>query len=192
MQFAASSFQCDSPSGMSNFDAASYMGIWYEQVHVTGEPFQPDSWTCNTAQYSGLTDAGEFKVSNTGESAHQRFNKRFGVSGSGNCPTPGLAECYVSFFGQSTDYPNYVVLETDYDSYSVINTCEESQQKAYLWFMGREPKVSDDLYSKMMGIAQSHLTYFDYSTLAEPDVQGDMCTYPKPIVELDSLILTLQ
>ena len=113
-------------------------------------------------------------MSNTGESANQRFDKRFGVTGNAGCPTANVAECYVGFFGKYTDYPNYVVLETDYENYSVIHTCEEGQM-AYLWFMSRTPVASQKYMDHMMSVAKANLPNFDFSTLAEPDVQGDMC-----------------
>ena len=133
---------------------------------MKSEPFQPDSWTCNTAQYYGLdTDTGAFTVYNSSEDKRQSFNKRFGVTGKANCPTPFTAACYVGFFGQKTDYPNYNVIETDYVNYSVVYTCEFEKEKPYLWFLCREPVCADEWIEIMMGVAQENLVYFDYDDL---------------------------
>merc|ERR1719498_573897 len=169
-------FHCDTPSGQTPFDPVSYMGIWYEQMHVTGEPFQPDSWTCNTAQYSYLDPStGNFNVANTGESANQRFDQRFGVSGTAKCPTENVAECYVTFFGAPyKDYPNYVVLETDYENYSVIYTCEEAAQFPYLWLMARQPIAEAVYMEHMYYVATQNLIYFDYNEMVF-DEQGSQC-----------------
>ena len=68
-RLASSSLVCDHPAGQTPFDAEAYMGIWIEQQHVHHENFQPDGWTCNTAQYYDLDAAtGKFTVSNTSES----------------------------------------------------------------------------------------------------------------------------
>jgi len=61
---------CDTFDVVTPFDAEAYMGIWSEQHHVKHAYFQKNSWTCNTAQYSGLTADGHFTVSNTSETAH--------------------------------------------------------------------------------------------------------------------------
>lgn len=39
---------CDAVEGLDfTFEPARYMGDWYEIYHSSGEPFQPNSWTCN-------------------------------------------------------------------------------------------------------------------------------------------------
>ena len=76
---------------------------------------------------------------NTGQTATQRFNKRFGVTGPAYCPDATLGDCYVSFFGQKTEYPNYTVLDSDFDNYAVVYTCEADDEFAYLWFLARQP-----------------------------------------------------
>ena len=105
-------FHCDTVSGQTPFDPERYMGVWYEQSHITGEYFQPDSWTCNTAEYTNLdTTTGDFEVSNTGMFAKQRGGKRFGISGTAKCPTENSGDCFVTFYGAPyKDAPNYQVI----------------------------------------------------------------------------------
>ena len=185
-------YVCDTFTTVSPFNAEAYMGIWYEQHHVKDEYFQKNSWTCNTAQYSHLTADGHFTVSNTSETAHQ-FGSRFGVTGKAQCPDPTVASCYVGFFGNYTNYPNYNVLDTDYETYSIVYTCDPSGKgKPFLWLMARQPVADQALVDQMMAKAKSMLPNFDFATLAARDVQGDMCTYPKPIVELATADYSLQ
>jgi apolipoprotein D and lipocalin family protein len=194
MQYAATTAHiCDAITVVQDFNAEAYMGIWYEQHHVRDEYFQFNSWTCNTAQYSALTADGHFTVSNTSESAHQRFNKRFGVTGGAHCPDATKAACFVGFFGNYTDYPNYNVLATDYDNYAIVYVCDPNhKRKTFLWFMSRTPVAEQSLVDDMMAKAKSFLPNFDFTTLAERDVQGDVCTYPKEIVELETADYSLQ
>ena len=87
---------CDTNSPLPfNFEAARYMGTWYEIYHSKGEPFQPDSWTCNTATYSDLDeDKATFKVYNSGQGRF--FGPRFGVHLSAQCPESfGQGRCEV-------------------------------------------------------------------------------------------------
>ena len=87
--------------------------------------------------YTGLTAEGHFDVSNTSESSTQRFNKRFGVTGFVDCVDPTIASCNVTFFGNTTDYPNYRVIDTDYESYSLVYQCG-GDDRASLWMITRE------------------------------------------------------
>ena len=113
---------CDTVAKMTNFDGAAYMGVWYEQDHVVNQGFQLDSWTCTQAHYSGLQADGHFTVRNTSEAALS-FGKPFGVTGTGYCPDLS-GQCYVSFFGQKTTAPNYLVVDTDYTNYSLVYQCD--------------------------------------------------------------------
>ena len=45
---------CDVITPLTDFNATAYMGVWYEQDHVTHQPFQFDSWTCTQAVYTDL------------------------------------------------------------------------------------------------------------------------------------------
>jgi len=115
------------------------------------------------------------------------------VTGKAQCPDPTVASCFVGFFGNYTDYPNYNVLDTDYETYSIVFTCDPSGKgKSFLWLMAREPVADQALIDTIMATAAGKLPNFDFNTLAERDVQGDMCTYPKPIVALETADYSLQ
>ncbi len=65
------------------------------------------------------------------------------MTGTGYCPDLS-GQCYVSFFGQKTTAPNYLVVDTDYTNYSLVYQCDPNVQngKQYLWFLTRQNVVS--------------------------------------------------
>ena len=87
------------------------MGTWFEIHHYKGEPFQPNSWTCNQATYSKLdTEKGTFKVYNSRQGIF--FGPRFGVHGDAMWPLNasefGDDQWFIKFFFQGyDDTPNY-------------------------------------------------------------------------------------
>merc|ERR1719183_100611 len=79
------------------FDAARYMGKWYEIQHSSGAMFQPDFYDCTTADYTDLNlDAGTFTVYN---SSTVKFLPRFGVTGNATVSGTPNGQAIVSFFG---------------------------------------------------------------------------------------------
>ena len=46
----------------------------------------------------------------------------------------------------------------------------------YLWFLSRQPTLSDDLYQQMMDTAKAALPNYDFSQFIF-DVQNDKCNY---------------
>ena len=171
---------CDATSGLSfDFEADRYMGTWYEIYHSKGEPFQPDSWTCNTATYSDLDAAkGTFKVYNSGQGRF--FGPRFGVHLSAQCPAEfGQGQCQVKMWYQKWDKePNYRIIDTDYDNYSIIYSCHEDDMQ-YLWFMSRQPTLSDELYEQMMATAKAALPNYDFGQFIKDTQDASKCKYPK-------------
>ena len=139
---------CDHPAALTNFDGARYMGVWYEQVHVSGQLFEPDDATCVQAKYSDLQSDGHFTVYNSEQDAD--FGPRSGITGTGYCPDAS-GQCFVSFGPQSAaleatnQKPNYSVIDTDYDSYAIVYACGFLHN--FLWLLSREPVISDKLYN---------------------------------------------
>ena len=172
---------CDSVQGLSfTFEPERYMGNWYEIYHSSGEPFQPDSWTCSQASYTDLNlDDLTFKVYNSGSGRF--FGPRFGVHGNAYCPqdtsTFGEGECFVQFFSQPfADTPNYQIIDTDYETYSIIYACHEDDMQ-YLWFMSRTNTLSDEQVAMMMEKSKAAVPNYDFTQLTK-DVQNDnKCTY---------------
>ena len=160
---------CDRQSGLDfTFEPEKYMGTWYEIYHSSGEPFQPDSWTCTQATYSDLDTSGDnptFKVYNSGEG---RFHgPRFGLHGHAMCPgdpsTYGEGQCYVTFFFQPfKKLPNYQIVDTDYENYSIVYACEEDDMQ-YLWFMSRTPTMDDDTYQMLLEKAKVAVPNYNFT-----------------------------
>ena len=174
---------CDTVEGLPfSFEPTRYMGNWYEIYHSSGEPFQPNSWTCNQASYTDLdTEKGTFKVYNSGEGRF--FGPRFGVHGDAKCPLDptefGDGQCFVKFFLQPFyEAPNYQILDTDYENYSIVYACHEDDMQ-YLWFMSRTPTLSDDLFDQMMSTAKARLPNYDFSQLIKDKQDEKKCNYVK-------------
>ena len=168
---------CSNPAPLTNFNGAAYMGIWYEQQHVSGQFFEPDNSTCVQAKYSNLVKDGHFVVENTLQDVN--FGPRTGITGSGYCPDAS-GQCFVSF-GPSLEgeaenkRPNYNVIDTDYNTYAVVYACGLLHD--FLWLLTREPTCSDKLYNKMIASATAKLPHYDFSGLAPREYQGPKCSY---------------
>ncbi len=82
--FTKNATVCDTVGPLATpFDAASYMGTWYNIQHSTGAAFQPDWFDCTTALYSDLdAETATFTVYN---SSSTKLTPRFGVTGSASC-----------------------------------------------------------------------------------------------------------
>ena len=143
----SSSVVCDTFEGLPfDFNAPAYMGTWYEDSHSANQRFAPDSNVCVQADYRDLdTITGKFTVDNSYQASLTDSRDR--LIGEGWCPSklPG-GECFVTF--RSAPYPNapnYNVIDTDYDNYSIVYGCAEDDM-AFLFFLSREPVLSDELY----------------------------------------------
>ena len=158
------------------FEADRYMGLWYEIYHSSGEPFQPDSWTCTQAEYTDLDSDGNFKVYNSGKS---RFGGlRFGLHGHAKCPASDTSgSCYVRFFLQPfEDESNYHIIDTDYDNYSIVYNCDENDMQ-YLWFLSRESTLSDELYNQMLATVKEKLPNYDLTQFIMDNQSDKKCGY---------------
>ena len=172
---------CDQVQGLPfTFEPERYMGNWYEIYHSSGEPFQPDSWTCSQASYTDLNlDDLTFKVYNSGEGRF--FGPRFGVHGNAYCPQDtsefGEGQCFVQFFSQPFyDSPNYQIIDTDYENYSIIYACHEDDMQ-YLWLMSRTNTLSDELLNQMLATAADALPNYDFTQLIQDVQNGSKCEY---------------
>ena len=148
------------------------MGNWYEIYHSSKEPFQPDSWTCVQAQYTDLdAETGSFNVYNSSQG--KLHGPRFGLKGNAYCPSDtsqyGEGQCYVRFFNQEWESePNYLVIDSDYDNYAIVYTCGEDDMQ-YLWFMAREPTLSDELYDSMLATTKLAVPHYDFTKFTKDD-----------------------
>ena len=85
--------------------------------------------------------------------------------------------CKVVFFHVPVLKPNYWVIDTDYENYSVVYACSRHTGTPYLYFLTREPTITEDYYNELRGKAAALLPKFNVDDLAPRDVQGDKCTY---------------
>ena len=139
--------KCDTVYPLSfAFDAARYMGTWYEIQHSHGAFFQPDSFECTIAVYSNLNaEAGTFELYN---SSTVGSKPRFGVHGTASIA--GLPSGQVIVGSPSSTKVNYNVLDTDYETYSIIYDCSENPLIVpYLWIVGRTPTMDPTLLSTL-------------------------------------------
>ena len=166
--------KCDPVSPLEfAFEADRYMGTWYNIQHSHGAAFQPDSADCTTALYSDLNaEAGTFKVYN---SSTISFLPRYGVTGSASVAGLPSGQAIVSFFGQTSDEPNYKVLDTDYDNYSMVTDCREDSVYQ-LWILSRSPTLDEDILNMLTAKAHELLPSYDWS-IVRKDKQGGNCKY---------------
>ena len=103
--------------------------------------------------------------------------------GNGYCPDDS-GHCYVAFYDAPFTYPNYKVVDTDYVSYSIVYACDFHQ---YVWFLTREPVISDEQFEEILKIAVKSLPYFDWTQLNQRTYQGEGCDYWPPASDVEFL-----
>ncbi|XP_075875865.1 apolipoprotein D-like [Nelusetta ayraudi] len=143
--------RCPKPAVQMNFDAARYLGTWYD-IEKLPHTFQKGE--CSTATYS-LKSPGVVGVLNRELLADGTINS---ISGSAMSKDPfEPAKLLVTFFENSPPAP-YWVLSTDYDNYSLVYSCTDLGvlHVEFAWIMSREPTMSEetleDLHSTLASI----------------------------------------
>ncbi|XP_069014102.1 apolipoprotein D-like [Embiotoca jacksoni] len=140
------------PAVRENFDAARYLGTWYE-VQKLPHTFQRGQ--CSTATYS-LKSPGVVGVLNRELLADGTINT---ISGSAEAQSPSdPAKLLVSFFENSPAAP-YWVLSTDYDNYVLVYSCTDLGvlHMEFAWMLSRQPALPEetleDLHSTLSSIS---------------------------------------
>ncbi|XP_070775480.1 apolipoprotein D-like [Enoplosus armatus] len=136
--------RCPKPAVQENFDAARYLGKWYD-IQRLPHAFQKGE--CSTATYS-LKSPGVVGVLNRELLADGTINS---ISGSAMAKDPSEpAKLQVSFFENTPPAP-YWVLSTDYDSYSLVYSCTDLGvlHVEFAWIMSRQPTLPEETIEEL-------------------------------------------
>ena len=131
---------------VQNFDAAKYMGQWYEIARID-QRFQK-GLTQVTAQYS-LNPDGTVKVINRGYNAEKKQWKEAEAKAK-FVSDPKVGALKVSFFGPFYGGYNVVHLESDYQVSLVIGEDTDS-----FWLLSRTPTLPREKVQALLSKAQS-------------------------------------
>lgn len=137
----------DNVTPVSQFDAAKYMGTWYEIARLD-HSFER-GLTHVTAQYS-LRDDGGVKVVNRGYKAAEATwktaeGKAYFVE------RPDIGYLKVSFFGPF--YGAYIVFDLDQKEYR--HSLVSGPNKSYLWLLSRSPTMDEATKKRLVDKAQA-------------------------------------
>ncbi|HEY5778508.1 MAG TPA: lipocalin family protein [Terrimicrobiaceae bacterium] len=134
-------------STVPSVDLRRYSGRWFEIARYPNW-FQRSCQGNAIAQYTPLAD-GSIKVANSCPRADGSMKTITGratvVPGSGN------ARLKVRFFGPFSG--DYWIIGLDEKGYSWALVGHPSRR--FLWILSREPRMGEDLYAKIVGIAVS-------------------------------------
>ncbi|KAM3604240.1 uncharacterized protein V6R79_008346 [Siganus canaliculatus] len=142
--------RCPKPAVQENFDAAKYLGTWYD-IQRLPHAFQKGE--CSTATYS-LKSPGVVGVLNRELLADGTINS---ISGSATAKDPSEpAKLAVTFFEYSPAAP-YWVLSTDYDNYSLVYSCTDLGvlHVEFAWIMSRQPTLPEDTLQELRSTLSS-------------------------------------
>ena len=127
---------------IAEFNKEKYLGKWYEIARIDNR-FEKNLINA-TAEYS-LNEDGSIKVVNKGYNKIK--NKEKTAEGKAKIIDNGLLKVYfVPFFGG--DY-NVLYVDNDYQ-YAAVGGGTEN----YLWILSREQTMENDVYKKLVDIAQ--------------------------------------
>ena len=159
-----------------NFDAAKYLGKWYEIARLP-TPEQPAN-TMATAEYSAGEAEGEVVVKNTAYFADGKQIRA--IAGKAQIQPGDPPRLKVSFGPVLPSEPNYFIMHVsnDYDLALVGNPSRKA-----LWILSRQSTVPDDQIQQMIAIAKEagfkteDLVISDWSKV---DLQQDNQKIPQP------------
>jgi len=137
----------DNVTPVAQFDAAKYMGKWYEIARLDHSFERALSHV--TAQYS-LRDDGGVNVVNRGyQAADAKWEVAQGKAYFVERPDIGYLK--VSFFGPF--YGSYIVFDLDRKAYSYALV--SGPDKSYLWLLSRSPTMDEATKKRLVGKAQA-------------------------------------
>lgn len=131
---------------VSGFDAARYMGTWYELARIDHR-FEK-GLTRVSAQYS-LNDDGTVNVINRGyDAAKKEWRQANGKARF--LGEPDVAALKVSFFGPFYGGYNVVSLDDDYQTSLVIGDSRD-----YFWLLSRRKTIPEQKFRQLLEKARS-------------------------------------
>ncbi len=153
---------------VTNFDAARYVGTWYEIARLD-HSFERGLNNV-TAQYSKRDDGG-IKVINRGYNT-QKSEWKEAEGKAYFVEKPDVGYLKVSFFGPA--YGAYIVFDLDQQNYR--HAMISGPDTSYLWILSRTPTMDEATKKRLVDKAQS--LGFDTSKLIY--VQHDQVAANKP------------
>uniref|UniRef100_A0A3P9K5L3 Apolipoprotein D n=1 Tax=Oryzias latipes TaxID=8090 RepID=A0A3P9K5L3_ORYLA len=141
--------RCPDAAVQEKFDAAAYLGKWYE-IQKLPNSFQKGQ--CSTAQYS-LQSPGVVGVLNRELLNNGTINALTGTAK----PSPTEpAKLMVTFFENSPPSP-YWVLSTDYNNFALVYSCTDLEliHTDFVWILSRTPTLPQETLEKLQNILTS-------------------------------------
>jgi len=165
--------ECPDVTGVSNFDATSYTGQWF-QLSALPLTFNIDD-TCVWAKYTLLSN-GNIAVNNSG--IRPSTGKRSFATGEAAVVQNTSGELDVQFFKDPspTADPNYIVLDTNYTEFTYVWNCNStvSYHTPQLWIMNREYDRNTEYTLLQLEEALDILTDFGYDSGSVDKVRDNM------------------
>ncbi|XP_054914253.1 apolipoprotein D-like [Poeciliopsis prolifica] len=141
--------RCPSAAVQQQFDAARYLGKWYE---IQRMPHTFQNGQCSTATYS-LQSPGVVGVVNRELLANGTIDV---ITGTAKPDPTEPAKLLVYFFEDSPPAP-YWVLSTDYDNYALVYSCTDLSvlHADFVWILSRQPTLPDQTLEELHGLLRS-------------------------------------
>uniref|UniRef100_H2MUK0 Apolipoprotein D n=2 Tax=Oryzias latipes TaxID=8090 RepID=H2MUK0_ORYLA len=141
--------RCPDAAVQEKFDAAAYLGKWYE-IQKLPNSFQKGQ--CSTAQYS-LQSPGVVGVLN-----RELLNNGtiYALNGTAKPSPTEPAKLMVTFFENSPPSP-YWVLSTDYNNFALVYSCTDLEliHTDFVWILSRTPTLPQETLEKLQNILTS-------------------------------------
>ena len=164
---------CDDPAPIKDFDAARYMGMWYD-MQYTANPFQPHIESCSTTEF------GNYDAETSGFNIHQSGTiskfPRISATGTGTFTEGGHAN--IDFF--TMEPVDYRIIATDYESYSMVYSCNPEAITANLTIYSRDPLIDEVSFDLVKIHAAEFLPNYTW-TASRQDMQDAACVYGESV-----------
>ena len=172
---------------VENFDAASFVGKWYEVQRETFIPFEVGA-NCHTQEYR-LTDDGRLDYNwrvwtpmmffNYASVKGQLYNFNNGES---TCTANMDFSDTPSYTGEDK-YPSFAwdVLDVDYENWFVMYNCMEMIENGFraelVHIFSRNPTISADELAEAHASIKAKLPNYDLSWITVSDTDQSTCEY---------------